>query len=51
MQIFIKTLLGDLITLEVKKDETIKDIKLKVRLRDGIQPEDQVIEFDDEKYF
>ena len=47
-QIFIKTPLGDLIALEVENNEIIRDIKLKLRLKDGIQPEDQVLEFEEE---
>lgn len=45
MQIFIKTLTGKHITLEVEPTDTIGDIKLKIQDKEGIAPSEQTLVF------
>ncbi|XP_050071018.1 polyubiquitin-B-like [Anopheles maculipalpis] len=45
MQIFVKTLTGKTITLDVVASETVLDIKNKILEREGIEPEQQRIIF------
>lgn len=45
MQIFIKTLTGKHITLEVEPTDTIGDVKLKIQDKEGLAPNEQILVF------
>ena len=45
MQIFVKTLTGDTITLEVEPNDSIDAIKAKIQEKEGIAPENQKLIF------
>lgn len=45
MTVFIKTLTGAALALDVDKDETVEDLKAKIHAKEGIPPQEQCIVF------
>ena len=46
MQIFVRSIRGVVLVLNVSDDETVESLKLKVFEKNGIKPKDQILMFD-----
>ena len=49
MEIYVETLSGQTINLNVKSNDTIKDVKDRIHVKAGILPDQQRLEFDEEE--